>query len=237
MFLLTGCDRKTNIEPPCPPLPVVDGYVTIKTRGGITLRFPDGYTRLFRSSEKIEKGGCQILERFESGWYWDKEKKKLAQRNNGGGIFIQLSYNGKEGYITERPKVEAWRYDSALPHKFYPLAYYPKSRWSSPDGPRKETGYDYENYGLWGVLDTKNTFEGKPFMIGCFIPPRDAKNWQSSADNEVYQFSLFPCSGSIQINHNNQFIDFGIEVTADGVPEINHIYDAAIEQLQNLIQE
>ncbi len=232
IFLLSGCDRKTNIEPPCPPLPVVDGYVTIKTRGGITLRLP-GDARLIRGSNKIEKGGCQILKEFYSDWLWYQGKLipehdyaiEVAEKR----VYIML-YGYSEGLVSDRFK-EPWRYQPVLPHKFYPLDYYPHSHWSTSEGPK----HPDENIGYWGIRGRNSLLTNEPTLTLCSMEKTNISD--SIAERKASGFNLFACRGGMAIPRKEKYIAFSIDVAAEGVPEIDHIYDAIEQKFQNFVEE
>ena len=239
VLVLMGCDSQKNVQVACPPLPVQDGYVTVKMKlqnggGEMTLRLPD-YVNIERSAAVY--GECQYARGVDATYLW-YEGKLLpgggARANMPNDKFVLVHVGVRSdpvrlGDVKPRPE---WHFTPAIKHKQFPLEYYPRSRWESTAGPR----YRDQKDGNWGIRDTrhKNAIDGKPFEAWCSI---DTKGGSSIADGEFAKDGDSKCRGGINAEKNGKVLGAMIDVWAVGAPEINHIYDAAYEQLQSFIQE
>lgn len=161
-----------NVQEACLPLPVKDGFVTVKMKvlqkdggvekgaggslkfdGEITLRLPE-YADIGRKPAMY--GEWAYAQRIDIPYTWYKGKLIPGQ---GARFDIPSDYDRrvdvsaspeKMGLLKNYKPVEAWRYAVAIPHKHFPLEYYPRHRWETEVGPR----YPSSDEGLWGVLNT-----------------------------------------------------------------------------------
>ena len=129
---------------------------------------------------------------------------------------------------------EKLKSEAALRHKHFPLVYYPRFFWASEVGPK----YEHQNSGSWGIIETKyKTLQDKPFTASCSIAPVDPLRSDSRIEGEFAKHGDSKCQGSLLATKNDKALGALIYVWAVGAPQINHIYDAAVEQLQSFIQE
>jgi len=242
--MVSGCGKKNHWEA-CPPLPVIDGYVTTKTQqGGLTLKLPD-YVDVRRDSRPDR--GCQYVQQFYVDYLWYEGKLlpeaeyrfKVPQDNR---IKLRIYFDGgafaKVGDMYKDDK-QPWNFEPALPHKLYPLEFYPRYYWDDPvhpsPGALKRAALDH----IWGVRDTKykKVTDARPFTAACSIPSVDESRPDSRIEAEFAVFGDSKCRGGVSASKNGKTLSVMIDVWRAGAPQINNIYDAVAEQLQSFIQE
>lgn len=254
-LLITGCEN--NIQEACPPLPVEDGFVTVKMKvvqkdgglkpgeGGpikfddyITLRLPE-YADVTRGFAVY--GECEYAKDIFIRYVWYKGKLIPgwdARADIPSGDFRRVAVHAREGgiiHLNDYKPTQPWRYSTAIPHKYYPLVYYPRYRWESEAGPE----FRSSGTGLWGVLDTKYRAPGgRLFITGCSIATTaiQAGSDVQPIETPMSDYGDSNCSGVISFEKNDKIVKFGIINMKNSVPEINHIYDAVYEEVQQFIQ-
>jgi hypothetical protein len=216
----------------------------------ITLKLPE-YSDIRRRNS--ESDNCQYLSSFYIDYLW-YEGKLISERANrfnvpeGEYIKVVIYFNGS-GQLSDGIKskflIEPWRMESALPHKKFPLEYYPKYYWDDPDTPSEASIKRASLDSRWGIRDTKylNPLTSAPFTAFCSIPPLNASKPNSRIENDFAEYGDSKCRGSITAAKKNKFISVTIDVWAHlgndqkGILQINHIYNAVVEELQSFIQE
>lgn len=251
--------RFKNVQEACPPLPVKDGFVTVKMKvlqkdgglekgaggslkydGEITLRLPE-YARIGRKPAVYDE--CEYAQRIDIPYTWYKGKLIPGQ---GARFDIPSDYVNrrvdvsaspeKTGWLKDYKPVEAWRYALATPHQYFPLEYYPRYRWETEVGPQ----YRSSDSGMWGILNTKHRLlDGGPFIAGCSIkkPAIQSGRKNPPIETPMADFGDSNCGGRIAFVKNGAVLSFGIRNWKDTVPEINLIYDAVYEEVQHFVQE
>lgn len=240
-------------QPPCAPLPVVDGYVTTKTQqGGITLKLPTYANPMTQSGEDR---GCQYVQSFAIDYLW-YEGKLIPEGINRFKVPLDKRlpvtvyfWGNAYARIEEVPKRDkSWNYEGAIPHKFFPLEYYPKYYWDDPVHPSEKALKRARLDQRWGIRDTKykDVSENGRFQATCSLPYPDPAKPNAGADADFGYFGDSKCRGWILANKNGKTLSATIDVWAyrsddkknqTAIRDINHIYDAAVEQLQSFIQE
>lgn len=231
-----------NVQEACPPLPVKDGFVTVKMKveggGYVTLRLPE-YADIRRHPAMYGECGYATDIFIRYVWFknqlipgWDARSEIPADKNRR----VHIGLQPEATYLLKNRKAfDSWRYSPAIPHKFLPLEYYPRSRWEAEAGPR----YRSSSKGTWGVLRTKHRdVDGRPFPAGCTI---DTSNINFGHKNVVIETDLVEdassrCTGGVAIETQGKVLGTRIDVYKDAVPEINHIYDAVYKEVQNFVQ-
>lgn len=245
--VVSGC-RKSDLEEACPLPPVVDGFITIKTEvGGMTLRLP-WFADV--GQRRDEQGVCKShFVAIDYLWYQGtliseaKHRFSVPQdQKMHVSIFLSSGVYPKVNVLSEevrKAQAESWKMEPALPHKKFPLEFYPHYYWDNPVNPSdvalKRASLDH----MWGIRDTKykSIWNGRPFRAACTIPPADAANPDSRVESDFAVFGDSKCRGSVSASKNGKGLSVMIDVRRDGVAEINHIYDAVAEQLQSFILE
>lgn len=250
--------RFKNVQEACPPLPVKDGFVTVKMKvlqkdgglekgaggslkfdGEITLRLPE-YARIGRRPAMY--GECEYAQRVDIPYTWYKGKLIPGQ---GARFDIPSDYDrrvdviAQEGgirhAIDERP-TEPWRFMPTIPHKFLPLEFYPRYRWETEAGPQ----FRSSESGAWSIVNTKHKGpDGKTFTAGwCTIEIAGLSQEQPIQPIAVGMADDgdSKCNGAVRFERNGTIMAFAIRNWKDTVPEINHIYDAVYEEVQHFIQ-
>ncbi|EGG99000.1 hypothetical protein imdm_1638 [gamma proteobacterium IMCC2047] len=254
--VLTGCDQETNVLEACEPLSIVDGNKTVKTKEGVTLILP-AFADVRRRSDQGQ--GCEYISSlyFDFLWYEGKLISEAINRfkvPEGKRKVVKLYYRGS-GHVEEarasfRNDPESadkkpWIFEGALPHKRFPLEYYPKFFWDDPKNPSEDALKRERLDSIWGIRNTKykHVHSGFPFTAYCSIPPADKHNLSSRIESDFAKYGASMCRGSISVEKGGEYISAMIDVYAylgsdqEGVKEINLIYDAAVEKLQSYIQE
>ena len=235
VLMFAGCNVGQTVEP-CAPLPVVDGHVIVKMKiqkgGEMTLRLPN-YVNVERSAAIY--GECQYARGLTVYYTWFNGRLLPGQgaderSPNDKDLRVQLGVRGNPARI----KDDLWRYTPAIPHKHFPLEYYPRFQWESESGPQ----YPSSKSGQWGILNTKyKNLNGKPFNTWCSINPGNDAQPISAIEAGLEKYGDSGCKGWVNVDRNGVALSARVFIWADNVPEINHIYDAAYEQLQSFIQE
>jgi len=234
--------RFKNVQEACPPLPVKDGFVTVKMKvqgsGDIALRIPE-YADIRRHSAMYAE--CAYATDIFIRYVWFKgqlipgwDAKFDVPSDKDRRVLVGLAPESTL-LFKRRKKADPWRYTSAVPHKFLPLEYYPRYRWESEAGP----GNPANSAGIWGVLNTKHrTLDGKPFPTWCPISTSSIKIGHVNLPIEAGMQGIADsrCSGGISMEAHDSVIAARIDVWKDVVPEINHIYDAVYEEVQRFVQ-
>ena len=130
---------------------------------------------------------------------------------------------------------EPWRFMPTIPHKFLPLEFYPRYRWETEAGPKLPSS----DSGSWGVLNTKyKKLDGRPFTAWCAIkkPIFLSRQENYAIETPMSDYGDSKCNGSVSFEKNGTIVTFAIRNWKDTVPEINHIYDAVYEEVQNFVQ-
>ena len=245
--LISGCG-KSNVEVACPALPVVDGYVSVKTRvGDMTLKLP-AYADVRERPD--EKGFCRAyFVAIDYLWFQGKlisegkhrftvpqDQKMHVSIFLSSGVYPNVNDFSEE---VKKAEEESWKLEPALPHKKFPLEFYPRYYWDDPVNPStvalKRASQDH----MWGIRETryKSIWNGRPFRAGCNIPSAEASNPDSRVESDFAVFGDSKCRGSVSASKNGKGLAVMIDVRRDGAAEINHIYDAVAEQLQSFILE
>lgn len=250
LIAFVGCDKKKALQHegmlmPCEPLPAIDGHRFIKTEEGVNLKLPT-FANIRRRHGDF---GCDYMYYLGIDYLWYKGKLiseginrfKVPQEER---IVVKFHYgasgNVVDGVATTNKNTKPWSYDDPIPHKRFPLVLYPKYFWDEahtpPENPIQAGG--------WGIVGTKYTnLIGKPFTAWCSIPPADESNYYSRVESDFARFGNSKCRGGVVATKNGKFLSVTIDVMAylgadqQGIMEINHIYDAAVEKLQSFIQE
>lgn len=239
-LLLLGCDKgdgshETHMVEQCPPLPERDGYLTVKALdGGLTLKLP-AYANIRRDPRR----GCQFATLVTIDYLWI-DGRLVSESGNRfkepGNKRIPVHLSLRDGSLVGVPNApEAWRYEPVIRHKHFPLMYYPRFHWASESGPKSE----HQMSGSWGIADTKyRPLPGnRLFTASCTIEIVSGNQIGALLEGEFVKNSDSKCRGRILTEKQNKALAALIDVWAPGAPEINHIYDAAVEQLQSFIQE
>lgn len=250
--------RFKNVQEACPPLPVKDGFVTVKMKvlqkdgglekgaggslkfdGVITLRLPE-YARIGRKPAMY--GECEYAQRVDIPYTWYKGKLIPGQgaRFDIPSDHINRSVDvvAEEGgmrHLKDYQPNESWRFLPTIPHKFLPLEYYPRYRWETEAGPQ----YRSSDSGSWGVLNTKyKKPDRRRFTAWCAIEKPKFLSGQETKqiENGMVEDADSKCNGSVSFEKSGTIVTFAIRNWKDTVPEINHIYDAVYEEVQPFIQ-
>ncbi len=249
--------RFKNVQEACPPLPVKDGFVTVKMKvlqkdgelkpgaggslkfdGEITLRLPE-YARIVRRPAMY--GECEYAKdvRIEYVWYKDKLIPGWGARFDIPSDHMDrrvevIAQEGGIRHLKDYRPTEPWRFLPAIPHKFFPLEFYPHSRWETEAGPK----YRSSDSGSWGVVDTKHKEpDGRSFPVGCAIQPPKLFPKQKAQPIETPMSDRGGrCDGAVSFEKNGTIVTLAIRNWKDTVPEINHIYDAVYEEVQDFVQ-
>jgi hypothetical protein len=254
--MLSACDSKKNVWPPCEPLTVVDGYKTVKVKeDNFTLKLPD-YTDVRRRS--VGEWGCDYADNIfiDYLWYdgklipWGENRFKVPV-DQVVKLLISLKFSG---YVEEdrnryhkaaESDNDSWRFEDALAHKRYPLEYYPKLFWDDPVNPSETALKRARLDSVWGIRNTnyKDVITDRPFSAFCRIPPLDASDLNSRIESDFDGSGH--CRGRISGAKDGKYLHFLIDVSDlrghgrghEGMTEINLIYDAVVEKIQSFIKE
>ena len=243
----SACGRsKQEVE--CPHLTAINGFVFTKTeQGGMSLKLPAFADVLERPDAN---GVCKAyFIAIDYLWYQGKlisegkHRFKVPQdQKMHVNIFLTSGVYPNVNVLPEearRAEAELWKLEPALPHKKFPLEFYPHYYWDDPVHPSnvalKRASQDH----MWGIRDTKHKsiWNGRPFRAGCNIPPLEVSNSDSRVESEFAVFGDSKCRGSVSASKNGKGLAVMIDVRRDGATEINHIFDAVAEQLQSFILE
>ena len=240
--VLSGCGpEEGHYREPCPPLPVTDEHVTIQTRKSeMKLRLPE-YVDLRRNSS-LDRG-CQYLEAMFIDYLWHNGKlipeainrfKVSPKERMHVRVFVS------DGYFFDSlsalpTKLQPWQIDPAIPHSKYPLEYYPRFYWDDPNTPTKRSRLDH----TWGIRDTRyrDPRDGTPFKASCNIPTPEKFDSRTVLDAPFSNFGDSKCRGWVIVVENGKVVVASMDIWREGGTEINHIYDAVIDQIHEFIQE
>lgn len=252
--------RFKNVQESCPPLPVKDGFVTVKMKvlqkdgglekgaggslkfdGEITLRLPE-YARIGRKPAMY--GECEYAQRVDIPYVWYKGKLSpdhewIKLRIPSDHVNRRVEVIAQEGgmrHAIDQVPTEPWRFMPTIPHKFLPLEFYPRYRWETEAGPQ----YRSSNSGAWGIVNTKHKGpDGKPFTAGwCTIevPKLSPGQYIQPIAVDMADYGDSKCSGAVRFEKNGTIMAFAIRNWKDTVPEINLIYDAVYEEVLHFVQ-
>ncbi len=253
LLTLVGCDLRSNVWTPCEPLPLVDGYRTIKLKKtNITLKLP-GYVDLRRRYSEEEDEGCEYVKSMFITLLWH-EGKLMPYRSNlfktPEGQRVKVYYflagtGNQEDWLNRPSRLKPWRFDSARPHTRFPLEYYPKFYWDDPVNPSEKSLKRARSTATWGIRHTRyknNTSSGR-FLASCPITVRDKTDLVSPISADVAKNGAAACQFGMNIEHQDDYIFGLLRVYANlgsnqqGIMQINQIVDAMIEELYSYIEE
>lgn len=245
--VISGCDRGPSYAErtkACPALAVRDGYVAVKmkiNKGSqeILLKLPKDDARISRGSAYY--GNCDYADWFglEYLWHngklipeWSNRFKVPAKKRISVRLTVERAFLANDIQIRE-----SWRFTPAVLHKRFPLEYYPRYLFSDPEKPSEQSISRSKLDHVWGIRSTRYTgADGNPFTAYCAIPPADPFRPNSRAEGVFANYSDSKCRGTVSAIKNGKGLSALIDVWAVGAPEINQIYDAAYEELQNFNQ-
>ena len=249
-----------NVQEACPPLPVKDGFVTVKMKvlqkdgglekgaggslkfdGEVTLRLPE-YADITRVPAMY--GECEYAQRIDIPYVWYKGKLHPAHewiklRIPSDYVNRRVEVISQEGgmrHAIDQEPTEPWRFVPTIPHKFLPLEFYPRYRWETEAGPK----YRSSDSGAWGIVNTKHKEpDGKPFTAGwCTIevPKLSLGQYPQPIAIGMADYGDSKCNGAVRFEKHGTIAAFAIRNWKDTVPEINLIYDAVYEEVQHFVQ-
>lgn len=250
--------RITNSNKSCAPLQTKHGFINIKFK---TLQNSDKLKNEAVNSSKFYReveiqvpdhadirrlnsfnGGCEYARDIRIKYLWFKQKLipmhewiKFSVPSDyvNRSVEIILKEGSASNHVDNLP-IEKWRINPAYPHKYLPLEYYPKFRWKNIHEP----GYPSNYSGAWGVLKTKyKNYDGSNFTASCSIPIDElkSKNFKKLINAPMANFGDSKCNGRLSVENNGIIITFAIRNWKDTTPEINHIYDAAFDEIQSFL--
>ncbi len=229
---------------PCEPLVVENGFVTIKTEdSGITLRLPN-YADIRRYSDR----GCDIADNFGINYLWHEGQlvpegtyQSKVPKNKYSPVRLFFRGSVADIQTLKEPIKKPWNFEPALPHKKYQLEFYPRYYWDDPINPSSQSLNRSRLDFMWGVRNTRYKQVGSnlPFLTTCGIPATDPSDSNSRIHGDIRS----NCRGWVNASEDGKALFFMIDVWAGhrdtyrGIDDINHIYDAAVEELKSFLQE
>jgi len=251
LLLVSGCDKENDISLPCSPLIAVNGYEEVTTQEGVLLRLPK-YTDIRRYSG----GGldCEVLRALFVDYLWYEAElipeginRFKVERDKAVKVRLYYKGSGKLDDLvgSEKADKRSWVFDGALPHKLFPLELYPKYYWDDADNPSEKSIKASRLDSRWGVVGTKyrNGHNDKRFTTSCSIPPLRKSDFQSRVENSFAEYGDSKCRGNITVAKNGSYVTMMIDVWAFngsesvGITEIDHIYDAIVERIEDFIKD
>lgn len=244
---------KRPVYKQCEPLPVTDGYVSVvEHETGINLKLP--YYANIRRGEEL---GCHITRFFSIDYLWYENQLVPAGEYNvrvkkglhKKGHYLPVRIYFWNAWTGERPPrsnpIKPWQLEPAIPHKKFPLEFYPRFYWDDPDSPSEKSLNSARLDQRWGIANTKykQVGNGLPFRAFCSIPPLDKADPDSRVKNDFAHYGDSKCRGGISASQNGKGLFFTVDVwaykkpTQKAVQDINLIYDALVEQIDTFIKE
>ncbi|MGH1440211.1 MAG: hypothetical protein ACRBBR_08895 [Cellvibrionaceae bacterium] len=257
-FSLLACsdDKRLNVSPACEPLPVIGNYVFAKTKEtDKTLKLPWPAYLIRRAKIDDSDKGCDYIHSLSYEYRWYKGKLYAPPESIEKGIHkikeafpVKVFYRGS-GFISDidNSSFERWKLDGSKEHKKFPLIWYPRYQWDDPEKPSELSVRMAQLDSVWGIKNTryKSIPPDVPFTAYCSIPPLDKDNPESRLENNFAKYGDSKCRGWINARKGDVYITFMVDVWAfkgdyknhHPISEINHIYDALVEEFQSYIQE
>ncbi|WP_448568662.1 hypothetical protein [Thalassotalea ganghwensis] len=236
----------------CNRLPVVDGRVeVIEPKTGMSLHIPS-----FAHVTRYANRGCENAQSFGLSYLWYEgmlipeytydERVKKGIHKKGHYLPVKIYFRGaSEGKVTQSRFSKAqWHYQPAIPHKNYPLEYYPRYYWDDPENPSEKSLKRASLDHIWGVRDTKyqpvNT--STSYTVSCNIAALDPLQPNSRVQGEFIPYGDAKCRGVVSSGKNGKQLYFMVDVWANTNPkfqaikEINLVYDALVEEIKTFIK-
>jgi hypothetical protein len=226
--LATACQPAQPVQA-CPALPTVDGYVNVELEGRL------GRMRVPPHASLVWSSDCKSVRSVEMSFQWIGDRLVAGKPIPGPDFFafrVSVRPYGKPHPAVKVP--EAWQFEPALPHRKYPIDFYPRLAWSAPDTPPTQT----LGLGAWGVRGTSDQATGRPYLLSCDIAPLDPGRPESVVDGDFPPGSAdAKCRGGVRVVKGATDLIASAHIPAKGVPHIDRIYRAISELITPLIQE
>jgi hypothetical protein len=225
--LLAGCKQPPSPQE-CTTPPAIDSHVTVEFEGG------KGHFRTPHFGGFVWTSDCKYVREVTMRFQW--HDNKLSDKTIHGPDFflikVSVEPSGKP-HPAVNP-LETWQFEPALGHNKYPIEFYPRTAWSTPDNPKS----DPPRYPLWGVKGTMDSQTRRPFLTSCQIVPVDSSKPESIVDGDFPATNAdAKCVGGFSVRDGRANVSVRVEIPAIGVPHIDRIYRALSELITPLIQE
>lgn len=255
VFLLFGCDKEV-VQKRCDPIPLVDGFRTIKVKeGNWTLKVPSyvNFNSHFYYESKAEE--CQYVEDFSVDYVWYQGKllshtiyaDKLP-RGEAGQIRVFGGVNKRQAFMDEADSEKVkYKYEVDFTHSKFPLAHLPRAQWDDPVNPSALSLDLSKPPTIWAIMGTKygTPMMHYPFSVSCDFDYGGKKfNQESVVNASLTKNGDAKCRGGVWAEKNNKYVGGTVYVWANlggkdqsNIKDINKIYDAIVEEFNSYIQE
>jgi hypothetical protein len=229
---MTGCKRPT---PPgaCEVPKFVNGRITLPlNESGARIHLP----------HFLDLGwdmDCKYVRSLGMAFQWH-DKKLLPQYplrgSDGEYIRVHLSILAAGPPNPLFPPPEPWRFEQPVAHKSLPVELYPRMEWSAPDDPRPpKVDRAGARHGVRGTSDPRN---GRPFRTHCDLPLPVAGRPDTFAESEFPKgYGDAKCVGGVRVGKDQSEVSAAITVHAAGVPQLDLIYNAVLQFMQESIKD
>lgn len=229
---LAGCQQSASPPAECPPLPAVDGYMTVTAEGGkVTLRVPP-FAHVMLTQD------CKQARQIYFDYLWH-EGKLISEGMNRFKVpddkrflvRVGIRWFGSPGQLAV--PFQRWRLEGAVRHANYPLLFYPRYYWEASDRPPPKDPPDV----MWGIVGTRDPVLGLPYGASCSILRADPKRQDSVVNGAFATNGDSKCRGSVSAVQGDKAVHAMIDVWANGAPYIDKIFNAAEAELRTYLKD
>jgi len=160
-------------------------------------------------------------------------------------ITISIEDSGAlEKYMSYLADEDAWRYESPLKHKFYPLEHYPKFYGETGSSPEPDSEAIKNSSTHWGFtgIEAKHP-DGRTFTANCSIPAKTENEENSLLSNKFSRFGLGGCRGYYVVYNNEKYFSGTFIIKPSSIEgyknldKINLAFDAVHREMTNYIMD
>ncbi len=226
--MLQACGRSPPVTE-CLAPPPVDGQTTLTMEDGKTRIKMAGAESLSWTQDCKAVRLIATTYRLSDGQLIRDRSVPVRDTTNSSPVLIPLriQLDGIENPDAE--KLADWQFDAATPHKFYPLVAYFKTA-AFPSGEKRGDIF-------WGVRGTVDPNTGRPYLVGCEIPPIDPNNIESAVESRFHSNGTAKCRGSIRIQRGDRSVSVSIDVYARDIEHITEIYNLVAADFAARVEE
>jgi hypothetical protein len=180
---------------------------------------------------------CQRIAFLHADYQWidgrllsANELRLNRDPRRGPTVRLYASHLDEEPSERRPDRSKPWQLE-AIPHRKYPLVYYPKGNWRSEDTPGPHAHMDP----AWGVSGTLNADTGRPYRALCDMNPVVNPTGTAVDGDFPSRYPGAKCRTRLVAVGANYRIGALVDVWAEGVPEIDKILRALESELRSFV--